>query len=589
MLGKEEEEEIQRLCEGEIAWWRARPTMKSLRSLNTPMIDARNAIRERLAVTKENSWVNPRTREREHLALRYLNFAQEEWAEMHALTEEGRQERLEGQQLLDRPEAVIARGRALLESQRWEDLAVGLAVTTGRRLTEVLKTARFHPVSDWTVEFEGQLKQKAEMLRPYEIPTLVEARVVIAAWQRLRTLLVCQSLTNEQVEAQYGEEVRRAADRHFASLVPCRTGREESLYTHLFRAVYGTLAVWCFCPPSVNGLVYLATIEGHYWVLQAQTERQRQNYLSTLHYDDYKVGNGQGNIDGRQGIRLGEPGVQVLARFQEAVVAQEEREMRRTGAVGDTPTVKATKTGYSMLRPKQATAIRILDVAREQKLVHHDEALALLVDTYRLYEQMQELLAPLAQDLGTTTPLETLNVLVANGGLRPFEVSFDAYLQEQWGASLSELAAVLNQAEAQGDAKPLDYLREQLTKRTHYQQGPVSRQERYNQMDFTTLSLAQLKALRIPEATMERCRRAVAAIMAYNQAATHELDRWFIRQKEIKELVGGRGELISVYLQEHQDEITAHHQAFGLNEKYNNKPHPVGYSIHLETSDEVKD
>ena len=41
VLGQRQEAEIQRLCEAEIAAWRARPTMRSLRSLNTPMIDAR--------------------------------------------------------------------------------------------------------------------------------------------------------------------------------------------------------------------------------------------------------------------------------------------------------------------------------------------------------------------------------------------------------------------------------------------------------------------------------------------------------------------------------------------------------------------
>lgn len=587
-LDQQHEAEIQRLCDAEIAAWRARPTMKSLRSLNTPMMDSRNAIRERLAVTETNSWMNPRTHEREHLALRYLNFSQEEWAEMRALTEEGRQERLEGQQLLDQPEAMIEKGRQLLMSARWEDIAVGLAVTTGRRLTEILKTARFHPLSDWTVEFEGQLKQKAEMMPPYEIPTLVEAEAVMSAWQRLRDLRHCETLTNEEVEDRYGEEVRTAADRHFASLVPSRTGREDNLFTHLFRACYGTLATWLFAPPSVNSLVYMATIYGHYWVLQAKTEQQRQNYLSTLHYNDYKVGNGQGNIDGRQGIRLGEPGVRVLARFQQAVEAQaqkEARSMRRRKAAAEEPlTVKATKTGYSMLKPKQATALRILAIARERGMVHHDEVLALLADTYRLYERMQEQLAPLGGDFGTVTPPDTLKALIAAGGQRPIEVVFDEYLQSRWGASFSELTGLLDQAAAQGDEneQPLAFLGKQVAKKINYKQGPVTRQERYDEMDFTKLTLAQLKALRIPAATNERLRRAVAAIMAYNQAATHELDRWFIRAKEIKDLVGGRGELIADYLKQHQEEIIAHHTQFKLNEKYNNKPYPVTHYIHLE-------
>jgi hypothetical protein len=230
-LGREQKAEIQRLCEEEIAYWRSRPTMKSLRSLNTPMIATRNVIKEQLPVTPENSWISPRTGEREHVALCHMNFSEQEWAAMHALTEEGRQQRLEGQQLLDEPDAIVARGADLLRSQRWEEIAVGLAVTTGRRLTEILKTAVFHPMSTYTVQFEGQLKQKAELLAPYEIPTLVEAELVIEATRRLRTFLDCRNLENTEVERRYGLVLRSTADRHFQGVVPKRTGREASLYT----------------------------------------------------------------------------------------------------------------------------------------------------------------------------------------------------------------------------------------------------------------------------------------------------------------------------------------------------------------------
>src|SRR5436305_3008892 len=127
-LRRDQEEEIKQLCEEEIAAWRARPTMKSIRSLNDPMIGTRNAIRERLAVNDDNSWVNPRSQEREHLALKYMNFSKAEWAAMKALTEEGRQRRLEGQQKLSDPDAIVARAATLLKSQRWEDITVGLAV-----------------------------------------------------------------------------------------------------------------------------------------------------------------------------------------------------------------------------------------------------------------------------------------------------------------------------------------------------------------------------------------------------------------------------------------------------------------------------
>src|SRR5581483_7970966 len=544
VLGKDQEAKIKRLCEEEIAYWRSRPTMKSLRSLNTPMIDARNAIKEQLAVTQDNSWLNPRTGEREHLARKYLNFSEAEWAQMHALTEDGRQQRLEGQQLLSDPDAIVARGADLLQSERWEDIAVGLAVTTGRRLTEILKTAVFHPMSAYTVQFEGQLKQKAELLAPYEIPTLVEAELVMEALIRLRTLLDCRNLDNTEVERRYGPTVRTTTHRHFQSLIPVRAN-DVNVYTHACRAVFSTLALYFFAPPVINALVYLATIQGHYWLLRTQSEEQRLNYLSTLHYDDYKIGDGHGNIDGRQGIRLGEPGVKVLSVFEEAVVAQQQKEERERMAKPQPepslPVVKASKTGYSMLRPKQATAQRVLQIMHERGQRHHDEVLSLLADTYRLYVQMEMVLAPLAEECGTSTPLETLKAVVDAEQQRDVALTVNAHLQERWGTALEEVDALFTQAAEQGEGQPVAYLREQLEKRTHYQQGPVKRQEHYQQLDFTTLSLEQLKAMRISEATTERIRRAVAAIMLHNREAQHDLDRWFIRTKEIKELVGGRG------------------------------------------------
>jgi hypothetical protein len=519
------------------------------------------------------------------VALKYLNFTDEEWAAMKALTEEGRQRRLEGQQLLRQPDAIVERAARLLESARWEDLTVGLAVVTGRRLTELLKTASFHPMSAWTVLFRGQLKQKAEILAPYEIPTLVKASLVLSAWQRLRSLLDCRALANGEVERRYGAVVRATTNRHFVDLVPTRSGKEENLFVHLFRSVYVTLAVYYFCPPAINALDYKATIAGHYWVEragEAGNEQLKRNYLSTLHYDDYQVGTPEGQLDARQGLRLGEPGVKVLDVFAAAVkqqAAKEERaQMHQKKSQQTLPVQAASKTGYSMLKPRQDTKHRIDQIAQERDLRQHDEVLSLLADQYRLMEQMSTLLAPYQQQYGTQTPLETLKALLAARA-----PSVDAHLQERWGASLEDVEGLLQEAAAQAPegSSPVTYVREMLSKQTHYRQGPVKRQERYNQTDFTQLSLSQLKAMRIPEATHERIRRAVEAIMQYNRAAQHDLDRWYIRIKEVKELVGGRGEIIAAYLKDHQSEIEHHHQEFHLTEKYNQKPFAIADVVHL--------
>lgn len=579
VLGASQEEEIRRLCEEEIAYWRSRPTMNSLRSLATPMIDARNAIQDRLEVTPTNSWVNPRTNQQEHLARRYLNFSPQEWSEIHRLAEEGVQVRLEGQLLLDHPQAILAQAEQLLHSEHWEDLAVGLIVTTGRRLLEILKTARFSLRSAWTVEFEAQSQRRSALLAPYEIPTLVEASLVLASWKRLRTLLDCQELENKEAEQRYGALVRDAAERSFRDLVPRRISQEESSsLVHLLRAVYGRLAVWLFCPPKVNALVYQATVAGYYWVLRAQAEGQRSNVLSTLDSDGYRVGDGQGHVDGRQGIRLGEPGVQILTVFQESAVLQEQKKgrfsMQKQG------TASMSKTGYSMLKPKRTTADRIEAIAQERELDRDDEVLALLVDTYRLFEQTRTLLDPVASAFGTTTSLDTLKALLATGGQRPEAAIVDAYLWEHWQTSLPDLEALLGNA--QGETSPVPILLEQFERLANAKERAKKHQQTSEQTDLSQLSMAQLKQLSLPEATTERIRRAVAAIMTYNQEATHELDRWFIRQKEIKTLASARGERVTAYLREHREEIDRHHTAYQLTAKYNQKPFPITHYLLVE-------
>ena len=349
--------------------------------------------------------------------------------------------------------------------------------------------------------------------------------------------------------------------------------------------MYGALAVYYFAPPGINALSYKARIYGHYWLERAGSQEVRLNYESTMHYDDYKVGDGRGNLANRQGIRLGEPGVKVLGVIEPLEVGRQQKGERESMARQRErlPLIRASKTGYSMLRPKQGTAIRILQLAQEKGLRTHDEVLSLLADTYRLYEQLEAMLVTVGRRMGTGAPLETLRALLAAEEACPMGQAVWVHMQQRWGVSLEEIDTLFQEAARLAGAgeKPVSYLSSLLSKQVHYQQGPKKRQQHYQQIDFRCLSLTQLKAMRIPEATNERIRRAVDAIMQHNRAAQHALDRWFIRPKEVKALVGGRGELISAYLREHQQEIERHHREFQLTEKYNDKPFSITEQVHL--------
>src|ERR1700730_8929571 len=90
-LGHDQEHELQRICEEELAEWRARPTMTQPSALRIPLTDTRNKIKE-LPLTVHNRWTNPRTKKQEHRALKYLNVSTEEWAAWNAPSEQRLQE-----------------------------------------------------------------------------------------------------------------------------------------------------------------------------------------------------------------------------------------------------------------------------------------------------------------------------------------------------------------------------------------------------------------------------------------------------------------------------------------------------------------
>jgi RmuC family len=81
--------------------------------------------------------------------------------------------------------------------------------------------------------------------------------------------------------------------------------------------------------------------------------------------------------------------------------------------------------------------------------------------------------------------------------------------------------------------------------------------------DYRSLKLSQLRQMKTPEATAERYRRAVEAMMAHN--GTVDLPkRWYINVAAVRQLVGGRAPNVQVYLDSRRAEIEAHHRRHRL-------------------------
>ena len=436
------------------------------------------------------------------------------------------------------PDAVVAQAMKLLQSQSWDELVVGLAVTTGRRLAEILQVGRLFPETMYSVKFAGQLKRRDKSLDAYEIPTLCQASLVLDAWQRLRQIKDVSSMPQDQISKVLGPVVSETANRYFSELVPVRTGKDD-LFTSLFRTVYARIAVLYYGVLHKDDLTFMATIQGHYWFLEAEGQK-KIDYAATLHYNDYRIADASGNIDGRQGIKLGLPGVIMLQAFQKNKDA-DDKVIQKEGLVMST----TNKTGFSTLRPKSQTKAELDAEQKRLKLANNDDLLVELLRRSRLFDQMQQQLA---------------------------------------GQS-SALGELLQRVDAMGVGDSVEYLNGLVARDERFREGITKRN---TGTDYSKMSMKELEGYRTEGAAIERFRRAVEAIKQYNMRVT-PLERWYIKPGTVRSLVHGRYAAVVAYLDGVQADIDAHHKQFDpeITPAYNRKPYTIESVISLSDEPEA--
>ncbi|BCL84706.1 hypothetical protein ccbrp13_71710 [Ktedonobacteria bacterium brp13] len=337
-LCRAQEEEIKSICEAELEVWRRRPSLKRAISLQKPLTETRNRIRETFPLTEENWWCNPKSGQKEHLALKYLNFSTEEWIQIAVPSEGELQERREHPLSLVRPWELLGKVEQLLQSNAWPEIVVGIGLATGRGIVEILHTGHFTRKSAYSILFAGPMTVYEVMCDPFEVPTLVRVEMVLAAIDRVRQFFGnhFQGMRRRDISQQCRTQIQEAAYKQLLTLVPLRP-LARNVYTPLAHGVYPQLAAWFYCPASVDKLVYLATIQNHRKLLEATSSEARVTLALASLYCEYVVLDMQGAVDDRRGIRLNEPEVEVLEVFQQEdapapqEAAEEEQPARFTG------------------------------------------------------------------------------------------------------------------------------------------------------------------------------------------------------------------------------------------------------------------
>ena len=463
--------------------------MKTLKQQRNLMTDVRNAIKQQLG--------------EDHIALESMNFTKAEWTQINEPIDQQVATRNENQGLIAHPDAIVAKATALLSSREWADVAAALAVLTGRRSSEILATARLYYKTPYSVTFTGALKRRGEQQTlSFEIPTLAPASVVVEALNKLHGWVDTKGMNAGAVNQRYGEAVARACDRHFCDLVPLRSGR-DNLYTHLFRTIYARIATHWYAPPNVADIEFMAAIQGHYQVLDEQNPELKRSLVSSRHYNDYKIGDGQGNIDGRQGIKLSEPGVSVIeifARQQPKNLARDVNSHATAPAVAKVNTTESIVMESEQMSATTKTEPETEKPKRQQSQLryHRDE-----------HERWLKLLDALCPDCPNQLDKMTALLQWAETHLLGADLKEVAVVSKNRSTSRSEQALEVTAAPAMPDqpsellstsgaiadlATGIAFLTKEIeTARTSITQLKQERQQRLREVDEAQQQLQQLQ------------------------------------------------------------------------------------------------
>jgi hypothetical protein len=116
----------------------------------------------------------------------------------------------------------------------------------------------------------------------------------------------------------------------------------------------------------------------------------------------------------------------------------------------------------------------------------------------------------------------------------------------------------------------LEALRAAISDKRRFRSTYDKRREANADKDYSSMPLDELAKTRTPEASIEKWRRAVDMIMAYNDRVDIPELRFYVNAAAVKALVGGRGAEIGRYLKEQrQEELNAHHSQYKLRPSIN--------------------
>ena len=220
----------------------------------------------------------------QHLALLYMNYPSDFHKERMAPTNTRKQEQRRNLETISDVDAYQGKIDGLLESREWRELAAGLIAATGRRPSEILKTAEFEQIGKYEVAFSGQLKTKGEEREAYSTYTLVESAKVVNGLARLRRMPEIKEVRKQtlaQMDSGKNSTLNSIIRESFEGFINPPYG-EKQLSAKNLRASYAAIAIYLFCPWKQSTNQFITERLGH------------TSDATATNYEDYQVCDRQG-------------------------------------------------------------------------------------------------------------------------------------------------------------------------------------------------------------------------------------------------------------------------------------------------------
>jgi len=196
---------------------------------------------------------------RQKLILESLKLTKEQNKQIDDSVQVGVVSRNSNLKPINNPKKMIAMAVGLLNESSYYKRTLGLALLTGRRCGEILKTAKFtaHKGRKYEVNFFGQLKRHNDDGSGYMIPILAESKLIRSTLKGLRKDKDFSKLTISQINSKTSKDLGAYCKKIFAEFLG------DDVNPHSLRKAYSTIAIRKFCPPYISPNKYTSSILGH--------------------------------------------------------------------------------------------------------------------------------------------------------------------------------------------------------------------------------------------------------------------------------------------------------------------------------------